>query len=140
MADLDEVLDEWLEQVKDLGDITPAEQAKITKAGADVYESKLQSATKEKHYSHHNDKKYGHMADHITKQATNIDGKKTGVSTVGWDNAYHAANARRLNNGTKKYSADHFVTNLQNSDSTINDVLLAEQAAYQEFLKKRGGS
>ena len=78
------------------------------------------------------------MADSLTVQTSGVDGKKNGKSTVGWENRYHAQNARRLNDGTKKYQADHFVTNVQNSSEVREKVLLAEKEKYEEIMRKKG--
>lgn len=139
MADLDQALKQWLEDVKQVAEMTPAEQAKITKAGAKEFRDLEEQVTREKHYSSHDDKVYGHMADHVTLQDTNVDGEKNGVSSAGWDNPYHAMNARRLNDGTKKRPADHFIEDLRNDPETINKVLTAEQTEYQKLLKKIEG-
>lgn len=136
MADLDEVLDNWFGQVESLVMLPPNEVAKITGAGAKVFREDLEKETNEKHRSSHDDKVYGHAADHVTMQRSNVDGKRTGASTVGWDNHYHAMNMQRLNDGTKKYQADHFVDNLRNSNDEIEKVLLAEAAEYQRKVKR----
>ncbi|MCS4488379.1 HK97 gp10 family phage protein [Streptococcus sp. SQ9-PEA] len=137
MAGIDSALAEWLEEVKHLADLTPKEQANITKAGADVFKSELEKETKKRHYSSHKNSVYGHMADNLAVQAKNIDGRMTGVSTVGWNNPYHASNARRLNDGTKKYKADHFVTNVQDSQVVQARVLQAEKEAYERVIEKK---
>lgn len=80
------------------------------------------------------------MADGLAVQSTNVDGRKNGVSTVGWVNRYHAQNARRLNDGTKKYRADHFVTNVQNDSAVQTKVLLAEKEEYEKLIRKKEGS
>lgn len=136
MADLDEVLDNWYKQVESLVALPPNEVAKITGAGAKVFRDDLEKETNEKHRSSHNDKVYGHAADHVTMQRSNVDGKKTGTSTAGWDNRYHAMNMQRLNDGTRKYHADHFVDNLRESDDEIEKVLLAESAEYKKRVKR----
>ena len=133
--DLDEALEEWLKSVKKIAELTPKEQAEITGAGAKKYAEILTETTREKHYSHHDDKVYGHMADHVTYQKKNIDGQTTGVSSVGWDNHYHAMNAQRLNDGTKHIQADHFKTNLDNNEEVAQQVLEAEKAKYDEVIK-----
>ena len=142
MADyngMDDFLEMWLKKVKLIStELTPKEQAKITKAGADVYMEKLRATTRAKHYSSHNDKTYGHAADHITLQAKDIDGKVTGVSSVGWDNSYHAMIMYWLNDGTRKLRGDHFITNLQQSEEVQEDVLKAEAAEYQKLIQKEG--
>ena len=137
MADMVAELESWLKQVENIANLTPKEQAKITKAGAEVFREYLEEETRKKHYSSHKDPVYGHMADHVTVQAKDVDGRETGKSTAGWDNFYHANNARRLNDGTKKYTADHFVTNLQNSDEVKEAVLLAEKAEYDKIIKRK---
>ncbi|QBX16215.1 tail assembly protein [Streptococcus phage Javan237] len=138
MVGLDEALEEWLKTVQNIGELTLAEQSKITQAGAEAFKDELAKATKAKHYSDHKDPTYGHMADGLTVQGTGVDGKKNGKSTVGWENRYHAQNARRLNDGTKLYQADHFVTNVQNSSEVREKVLLAEKEEYQKIMQKKG--
>jgi hypothetical protein len=68
MVELDQALEEWLKTVQEIGDLSLAEQSKITQAGADVFKDELAKATKEKHYSNHKDPKYGHMADSLSVQ------------------------------------------------------------------------
>ncbi|QIM45735.1 phage tail protein [Streptococcus ruminicola] len=138
MAGLDEALESWLKTVQNIGELTLAEQSKITEAGAEAFKDELAKATKAKHYSDHKDPTYGHMADSLTVQTSGVDGKKNGKSTVGWENRYHAQNARRLNDGTKMYQADHFVTNVQNSSEVREKVLLAEREKYEEIMRKKG--
>ena len=138
MVGMEQALQDWLNQVSYLSNLSIDEQTKITSAGAKVYKDELEQATREKHYSKHDDKVYGHMADGIVIQKSNVDGMKIGTSTVGWPNSFHATNARRLNDGTKKYTADHFVTNVQQSQDVLQKVLLAEKAAYDKIIGKRG--
>ncbi|WPU43974.1 hypothetical protein [Limosilactobacillus reuteri] len=136
---MDDFLQMWLKKVKLIStELTPKQQAKITKAGADAYMQKLRAVTREKHYSSHKDKTYGHAADHITNQAKDVDGNVTGVSSIGWDNPYHAMNMTRLNDGTRKIRGDHFITNLQQSEEVQEDVLKAESAEYQKLIQKEG--
>ena len=114
---MDDFLQAWLKKVKKISvDLTPKQQAKITKAGADRYMEMLRNETRSKHYSSHDDKTYGHAADHIVDMARSIDGRVTGVSSIGWDNFYHAMNMSRVNDGTRKMRGDHFITNLQQSE------------------------
>lgn len=134
--ELDEELNKWYRSVASLVDIPSEEKAIITGAGAKVFEEKLTNETNAKHRSNHKDKAYGHAADHVTMQAGNVDGTKTGVSSVGWDNAYHAMNMQRLNDGTKKIKADHFVDNLRKNDAVISEVTAAEAAIYAAKVKK----
>lgn len=136
---MDDFLQMWLNKVKKIStDLTPKQQAKITKAGADKYMELLRAETRSKHYSSHDDKVYGHAADHIVDMAKNVDGKVTGVSSIGWDNYYHAMNMYRINDGTKKMRGDHFITNLQQSEKVKDAVLRAESAEYQKLIKEEG--
>lgn len=136
---MDDFLQMWLNKVKKIStDLTPKQQAKITKAGADKYIELLRAETRSKHYSSHDDKVYGHAADHIVDMAKNVDGKVTGVSSIGWDNYYHAMNMSRVNDGTKKMKGDHFITNLQQSEKVKDAVLRAESAEYQKLIKEEG--
>ena len=143
MADdieMDQFLEKWLEQVKSISvDLTPKEQAEITEAGAKMMAERLTEVTNAKHRSHHNDKTYGHAADHISYMAKDVDGEVNGESTVGWDNRYHAMNMMRLNDGYKGYSGDHFVTNLQQDKATGEAVLKAESDKYQELINDKKG-
>ena len=67
-----------------------------------------------------------------------IDNRKTGVSTVGWSDGMNANIARWLNDGSKKLTGDHFVTELQQSKEVLEEVLAAEKEEYQKILEKRG--
>lgn len=138
MVGLDKALEEWLGTVQNIGNLSLAEQSRITQAGAEVFKDELAKVTKEKHYSNHKDPKYGHMADSLSIQKTSVDGQRNGKSTVGWENSYHAQNARRLNDGTKKYQADHFVTKVQNDSTVQKKVLLAEKAEYDKIMRRKG--
>lgn len=59
MTGLDEALEDWLKKVASIGDLTPAEQAKITTAGAKVFKEELAEVTRQKHYSNKKHLKYG---------------------------------------------------------------------------------
>ena len=138
MVGFDDALEKWLKTVQNIGDLSLAEQSRITQAGAEVFKDELAKATKEEHYSKHKDPVYGHMAGSLSVQKTSVDGARNGKATVGWENRFHAQNARRLNDGTKKYRADHFVTKVQNDSAVQRKVLLAEQAEYEKIMRKKG--
>lgn len=127
--DMADQLEKWL---KDVQKLIPneAEQEKITAAGAKKLADNLTEATRKKHYSSHKDETYGHMADHISYNANDIDGEHDGRSIVGWTNKYHDMNARRLNDGTKHIRADHFVD--QNLDDSQDDVFNAMLDEYKK--------
>lgn len=132
MADFSKQLDEYMKNIKKLVPNTET-RSKMTRAGAEVYKDKLTKITKEKHYSSHKDEIYGHMADNISVNDTDIDGEHNGRSVVGWNNPFHAANARRLNDGTKYYPADHFVDNARRQST--EDVFKAEREVYEKYIK-----
>lgn len=134
--ELDDEINKWYKSVESLVNIPTEEKAAITAAGAKVFEDKLTNETNTKHRSNHNDKAYGHAADHITMQTGSVDGAQIGVASVGWDNPYHAMNMQRLNDGTKKIKADHFVDNLRKNDAVISEVTAAEAAIYAAKVKK----
>lgn len=124
--DMAEQLESWL---KDVHKLVPneAEQEKITEAGAKKLADNLTEVTRKKHYSSHKDGKYGHMADNISYNSTDIDGEHDGSSIVGWTNKYHDMNALRLNDGTKHIKADHFVDeNLADSQDDVFNAMLDE--------------
>lgn len=135
MSGLDDALNDWLKDVESAQKLSIAEQAEITKAGADVLQKKIADETKSKHYSKKKRPVNGHMADSVIVINTDVDGVKTGVSTVGFDK-YHAGNARRLNDGTKRIKADHFIDNAR--DSATDAVMDAESKTYREILKQKG--
>lgn len=143
MADgieMDEFLKKWLKQVKAIStDLTPKEKERITSAGGQVFKEKLTQTTREKHFSTHNDKKYGHAANNIDMMKSDVDGDHNGNVTVGWNNHYHAMNMMRLNDGYKGYTADHFITNLIQDNDVSSAVLKAESEEYQKMIKEKGG-
>ena len=134
--ELDDEINKWYKSVESLVNIPTEEKAAITAAGAKVFEEKLTNETSSKHRSSHKDKVYGHAADHVTMQSGDVDGTKIGVASVGWDNPYHAMNMQRLNDGTKKIKADHFVENLRKNEAVIGEVTAAEAAIYVAKVKK----
>ena len=136
-VEMDEFLQQWLGKVKKIStDLTPKQQEKITAAGGKVFQQELTKVTRQKHYSHHNDKVYGHAADNIDMMTSDVDGDHNGATTVGWNNRYHAMNMTRLNDGYKGYTADHFVTNLVQDKRVSEEVLQAEAAEYQKLFGK----
>ena len=90
MAEMDEFLENWLKKVKAISiDLTPKDQEKITAEGGKVFEEKLTQITRQKHYSNHDDKKYGHAADHIAVMNSDVDGDHNGAVTVDWDDVLY---------------------------------------------------
>lgn len=142
---LDDALSQWIKKLdKQTADMSPADQLDIAMAGGQVFEKHLRDETKSKHYSSHNDKKFGHAADHIGMSVPKTNGGRSEMNTrfgtviVGWKNRYHAMNMMRLNDGTKHQIADHFVTNLRHDPQVRAEILEAEQKKYQEVIRKKG--
>lgn len=135
--EFEEMMNQWMNQVKAAAELSIADQTKITKAGAKVFQHKLETETRSKHYHDREKGKLEHLTDSVQIKAADVDGKKTGVSTVGFD-ATHAHIARFLNDGTKFIPADHFIDNLQRD--SLPEVLAAEEAAYRKIMQEKGGS
>lgn len=114
-----------------------SEKAKITGVGAEVLSQHLENVTKEKHYrTRIKGRSDTHLADSITYRRTNIDGVRTGVSTVGFT-PEKAHIARFLNDGTKYIAADHFVDNARTEVKPA--VVAAETEAYHKLISKKWG-
>lgn len=135
MVELDEALEQWLKEVKEITFLSEKEQQRITRAGAKVYAKVLEERIREIHYSTHNDQVHGHLADSVILSNKNIDGIKVGTTTVGFDH-FHATIARQLNNGTIKYPADHFIEKIR--DESTEAVFKKMKKTYQKILKKKG--
>lgn len=131
--DLDDALEEYLNSIKAIANMSYDDQTKITKAGAKVMADKLAEATRTKHAGDGTGGKYGHLADNTASQGKNIDGMKDGTSVAGFgDKAFVA---RFLNDGTKFMPGDHYVDDAR-TDAT-EDVLEAEAAEYKKLLAKK---
>lgn len=142
MADLDESLNDWFEEISKATDLTISEKTRITGAGAKVLANELSEATRQKHYRPHKDGASDiHLANSITYQENDIDGEKNGHSTVGFkykkgNGTYNKAFiARFLNDGTVKIQGDHFFDNARNS--AASDVFAAERKEYRRIMKER---
>ena len=48
MVELDQALEEWLKTVQEIGNLSLAEQSRITEAGAEAVKDELDKVTKEK--------------------------------------------------------------------------------------------
>ncbi|WP_225418401.1 HK97-gp10 family putative phage morphogenesis protein [Lacticaseibacillus daqingensis] len=137
MADMDEVLEQYLKSIKQIAEMSVKDKTKITSAGAKVMADKLKRATAVNHPNYGEGGNYGHLSDDVGWQAKNVDGKKDGTSTAGYgDKAFVA---RFLNDGTKFIRGDHYVEDAR--QSAQGDVLKAEAAEYKKLIKKiEGGS
>ena len=130
-------MNNWLDNVVRTQHLSNAEKAKITGVGAEVLSQHLENVTKEKHYrTRIKGRSDTHLADSITYRRTNIDGVRTGVSTVGFT-PEKAHIARFLNDGTKYIAADHFVDNARIEAKP--EVVAAETEAYQKLIRRKWG-
>ena len=152
MADLDEDLLKWYEQVEKTAKLTPTQKAQITGAGAKVFANSLKQTTpmSSEHYSGgrsvgHNNQLHGkkprktkHLRDSITyKPGFTSDGLFSGDTSVGFDSKYQAMVARFVNNGTagmsqKEVKNMHFIEKAQNQAK--NEMLKAEAEKYKEVM------
>lgn len=143
MADneLENVLADWFDSIKSqTANLTLLDRQDITRAGAKVFAQRLREETNAKHRSSHNDKVFGHAADHITTARAKDGARRNfeqGATDVGWKNHYHAMNMMRVNDGTRSMRGDHFITNLQNDQRVIDEVLTAEKRAYSKIVARK---
>lgn len=138
---LDDGLSKWVNslEIKTSG-MSIVDKSEIANAGAKVFERALREETNAKHRSKHNDKVFGHAADHIGRYQPKdgADGIRLGSYIVGWENAYHAMNMLRINDGTSKLVGDHFITNLQHDPKVRSQVLQAEKEAWNVIRENKG--
>lgn len=133
-------------------DLSNKDKAKITKAGANVFAQELEKEYHNAHYRHRKTGENPHLSDSIIVQNTNVDGKKTGDSTVGWskDKAYIA---NFIENGTRfpmysrknhKYkkagqvaiNGDKTVERLRSDSRVLAKIREAEALEYKKIVEK----
>lgn len=132
MDNFEKQLNQFMEEIKK--QVPNKKQKQVaTLAGAKVWADSLSHEAKQKHYSNHKDKVYGHMADNVKVSGKNIDGMVDGSATVGWDKIIHAMNALYTNDGTVKMRGDHWVDEARKSFNP--EVFKAEIAALKEMEK-----
>lgn len=144
MADdsLTNQLQNYINSLKDVADLDADEQAKVTKAGAEVFAKELKKVTPV------SDRNSEHAKDSIIIQNTDIDGNKNGDSVVGF-NSEHAYIMRMMNDGTKyypkkkgkKFGKNHlnFYSKLFANNAVQNQVLNANARALEELIKSKQG-
>lgn len=147
--------EDFVKQAEDLTINLPVEdKAKVTKAGAEVFQKELEAEYKANHYRERETGKDPHLADSVVMQNTNVDGMKDGTSTVGFpENKAYIVNF--IENGTKfpmysrkgrKYkhpgqvavTADHAIADLWDNPNVKTKMLKAEAKAYNKILEKKG--
>ena len=152
MADLDENLLKWYEQVEKTAKLASTQKAEITGAGAEAFASALKETTpvSSENYSGgrsvgHNNTLHGkkarkskHLRDSIAyKSGFTSDGLFSGDTSVGFEDKYQAMVARFVNNGTagmsqKEVKNMHFIEKAQNEAK--NGMLKAEAEKYKEVM------
>lgn len=136
--DYEQFMLQWEKQIKSMVDLTPKEQARVTKAGADVLKEEYAKAVKQKrHVSKKPDPKWGHLAETVESSNKNADNKIDGTSTVGWGDSLNAAKARWLNDGTIHIRGDHWLTNTRDSQRVQHKVFKAEEREYKRLVKHK---
>ena len=150
MADLSEQLDEMLQEIGGVVNLTIEEREEITQAGADVLAENLKQATKNAgHYNANREiGKMKHLADSV--DVGNLDGTKADGSTaVGFTkkDANHARIARFLNDGTRRKTKDGKIVNVPGDsfidnarDKSQNEVLEAQSKVLKKIQEKKWGS
>lgn len=158
MADLNEALNKWYEQVDKAMTLSADDKDKITGAGAEVFSKILHDYTPRSNIKYtrkgrsagHANKKHGnkhrktkHLQDTITYKAGYLaDGFHTGDTDVGWDNHYYDFLAKIVNNGVHQMSEKQ-IANKNFYDRALeaskDAVIDAEKKAYEELMGNDGG-
>ena len=132
--DFEKEINNWLNTVQNISDLSLSEKEEITNEGAKVFQKELAETTKRLHYSKKENLPKGHMADNVI-----VEKGENGTYLVGFKD-FHGVKAMWLNDGTKKIKADHFVTNLQNSDEVKQKVFKAEKEIYDQIIERRSNA
>ncbi|MEY8701020.1 HK97-gp10 family putative phage morphogenesis protein [Streptococcus ferus] len=132
---IDTLIEDWLEDVKTMSDLTVSEKEEVTRAGAEAFAKELTEVTRRDHTSKRKYKLKKHLYETVGISKAK---QKDGTHIVGFGDDRSAVVARFVNDGTKKMKASHFVTNLQNSNEVNAKVFNAERKAYEEILERRG--
>ncbi len=154
MESLEDILNAFVEEAEAVStQMTVEDKAKVTKAGAEVFAKEVEDVYEANHYRHRITGENPHLADSVIVQNSNVDGMKTGASTVGFskDKAYIA---NFIENGTKrpmytskgrKYkhggqvaiNGDHTIDDLRNSSELQAKMLQAQAEAYKKIIDRR---
>ena len=137
------------------------DKAKITRAGAKVFQEALKAEVKKRHYR---DRKTGedpHLADEIVIKNRNIDGVKDGTSVVGWERSTAFGTrtkgyiAHIINDGSRfpqftsfsgrKYkkagevaiNGDHFIEQTRDNPAVKQAILEAEAKTMRRIINRR---
>lgn len=155
MADLSEQLDEMLQEIGGVVNLTIEEREEITQAGADVLAKNLKQATKDAgHYNANREiGKMKHLADSVEtgKLVGTVSDGSTAVGFTGSEDTRgipHARVAHWLNDGTRRITKDGKIVNVPGDsfmdnarDKSQKEVLEAQSKVFKRIVEgKRGHS
>lgn len=151
---LEDILNAFIKETEAVStQMSVEDKAKVTKAGAKVFAKELEAEYKANHYRHRETGENPHLADSVIVQNSNIDGMKTGESTVGF-NTQKSYIANFIENGTKrpmytskgrKYkhggqvliNGDHTIADLRNSPELQSKMVQAQAKEYKKIVDGR---
>lgn len=162
MATFEEAMRLVVDQAESLSTkMSVEDKAKVTKAGAKVFEQALKQEVLSRHYRHRDTGEDPHLADDIVVKNNNIDGVKDGQSVVGWERSTAKGThtkgyiANIINNGSRfpqfttrsgrKYKkpgevavqADHFIEETRNNPVVKQGILKAEAEAMRKIINRK---
>lgn len=153
MADLSEQLDEMLQEIGGVVNLTIEEREEITQAGADVLAKNLKQATKDAGHYDANRKigKIKHLADSV-EIGKLVGTVSDGSNAVGFTKSdkqgiNHARLAHWLNDGTRRITKDGKIVNVPGDsfidnarDKSQKEVLEAQSKVLKKIQEKKWGS
>lgn len=132
---LDTLLQNWLDSVSSIVDLTLREKEEITRAGAKVFSDELIEVTRREHTSTRKYKLKKHLYQSV---GIGKSKNRNGTHIVGFkEEDKNAYIARFVNDGTKRQRATHFITNLQNSKEVQAKVFEAEKRTYDKIIERK---
>lgn len=162
MATFEEAMQVLIDAAESVSTKMPVEdKAKVTRAGAKVFQEALGAMVRYKHYRYRETGEDPHLADDIVIQNKNIDGVKDGSSVVGWEKSTAKGTntkgyiANIINNGSRiprfttasgrKYKrpgavavqADHFIEETRENPVVQSAVLTYEAEAMRKIINRR---
>ncbi|WP_273752418.1 HK97 gp10 family phage protein [Leuconostoc mesenteroides] len=154
MASLSEQLDEMLQEIGGVVNLTIEEREEITQAGADVLAKNLKQATKDAGHYNTNRKvgKMKHLADSV-ETGKLIGTVSDGSNAVGFTKSEdtrgipHARVAHWLNDGTRRITKDGKIVNVPGDsfmdkarEESSDEVLAAQSKVFKRIVEGERGS
>lgn len=153
MADLSEQLDEMLQEIGGVVNLTIEEREEITQAGADVLAKNLKQATKDAGHYNANRKivKMQHLADSV-ETGKLVGTVSDGSNAVGFTKSdkqgiNHARLAHWLNDGTRRKTKDGKIVYVPGDsfmdkarDESSDEVLAAQSKVFKRIVEGKRGS